>query len=255
MKQALLIATLVALFSFVGCKKDEAPTAPGTTAPPTFSTPQISNFGGPAPTNVLAAIRTVSSLAVPVIGTQYIDVNTGVAVFGSPGTDKGDVKIVYSGSDYVFTKQTNNGAVTYSYVPSVTSPNGIPFGSGASSVTFAAANYALSPNSVTVPGQIRLTAPADSVVSKSANVVLSWTMSGAAGAKTAVYITDAAGHFKFYENLGAITTYTIPAADMASFATGYGFVGVVTYNFVLANSNQAVLIGEAVGTKLLTINN
>jgi hypothetical protein len=252
----LFFAFLVAFaFLLTGCKKDETAVTPTPSVPPSFTTPQISDFGGATPVNVLAAIRTVTTLTLPVVGTQYIDANTGFAVFGTPGTDKGDVKIVYGGTDYPFTKQTANGTVSYAYVPSVANPTGIPLGSGASAVTFSATGYALTVSNVTVPGQIRLATPADSVISKSSNVVLSWTVSGSAGARTAVYVTDAAGHFKFYENLGSITTYTIPAADMAGFATGYGFLGVVTYNFVLTNSNQAVLIGEAVATKLLTINN
>ncbi|MBI5474748.1 MAG: hypothetical protein HY961_20605 [Ignavibacteriae bacterium] len=256
-KFQLAVFTLsVFTLALVGCKKDDANPIQNTPpTPPSFSTPQLTNFGGPTPTNVLAAIRTVTTMTLPVVGTQYIDANTGVAVFGTPGADKGDVKIVYSGTNYPFTKNTVSGAVSYAYVPSVTNPTGIPLSSGATTVTFNVSGYALAAANVVVPGQVRLSAPTDSVISKSAGVVISWIVSGGAGSKTAVYITDAAGHFKFYENMGAINTYTIPAADISGFTNGYGFLGVVTYNYVLTNSNQAVLIGECAATKTLTIAN
>ncbi len=255
-KLVLFIVSLVVLV-LVGCKKEDAnPTQNRTTTPPSFSTPQPTDFGGPAPSNVLAAIRTVTTVSLPVVGTQYVDANTGAAIFGNPGSDKGNVKIVYSGTDYAFTKTAaGSGAITYAYVPAITNPTGIPFSSSATSVTFSVTGYALAVSNVVVPGQLRLTAPTDSVISKSANLNVSWSTVGGAGSKTAVYIADAAGHFKFYQNMSAITSFTIPAADMSSFVAGYGFIGVVTYNYVLTNSNQAVLIGECVATKLLTINN
>lgn len=72
------------------------------------------------------------------------------------------------------------------------------------------------------------------------------------GARSAMIITDYSGHFKFYENLTG-TTYAIPAADLQTLTAGNAIVYAISYNYVLANSNAAVLIGEAVALRTITL--
>ena len=104
-KQGLFTGALVVLV-LLGCKKDDPnPTQNITTTPPSFSTPQPTDFGGPAPSNVLAAIRTVTTVTLPVVGTQYVDANTGAAIW-KPGKQTRVISRWCSGTDYAFTKTT-----------------------------------------------------------------------------------------------------------------------------------------------------
>jgi hypothetical protein len=81
--------------------------------------------------------------------------------------------------------------------------------------------------------------------------VVTWTVTNP-GSRSAVFITDYSGHYKFYENLTG-TTYSIPTADLQTLTAGNAIVYAISYNYVLANSNAAVLIGEAVALRTITL--
>ncbi len=245
----LQVGIMVFVFALTGCKKDD-PTSPTNTAQPS-GVPTISNFGGATPVNALVVVRTSTETTVGGI-SFVVDATVGTAVFGAPGLEKGDVKATASSTDYPFTKNTVSGSVSYIYSPSVANPTGIGLNTGATSVTFTATGYPLSPAAVTVPGQLKLTAPAASAdVPRSANLVVTWTITNA-GTRSAVFITDYAGHYKFYENLTG-TTYSIPTADLQGLTAGGALVYAISYNYVLSNSNAAVLIGESVALRSITL--
>lgn len=224
MKQFKFVGVVVMLFVFVltGCKKEDGSPSDtgGGTGGQASSVPTLSSFGGTTPVNVLAVVRT--STEVTVAGfTVFNDATVGAGVFGNPGQDKGDVNVRVSSTDYPFTKNTVSGSVSYTYAPSATNLSGIPLNIGATDVVFGASGYALSPAAVTVPGQLKLTAPAaNATVPRSANLTVSWTVTNA-GAHSAVFITDYAGHAKFYENLSG-TSYAIPTADLQTLMEGRG---------------------------------
>lgn len=245
----LHLVVMLFVFALTGCKKD-SPVTPGNTPQPS-GVPTFTNFGGPTPTNALIVVRTSTEVTIAGI-TVFTDVNVGTAVFGVPGQDKGDVKVVANSTDYPFTKNNTSGSFSYIYTPAIANPTGIGLNTGATSVTFNATGYALSPAAVTVPGQLKLTAPAASAsVARSANLIVTWTITNA-GAHSAVFITDYAGHYKFYENLTG-TSYSIPTADLQTLTAGNAIVYAISYNYVLSNSNAAVLIGEAVALRTITL--
>lgn len=243
----MYIAAMFFILAITGCKKDDPVSAPSTPS----GMPALTNFGGATPTNVLVVVRTSTETTVGGV-TLVVDATVGTAVFGAPGQDKGDVKVVANATDYAFSKNNVDSNISYTYSPSVANPTGIGVSTGATSVTFSATGYALSPSAVTVPGQLKLTAPAaNASVARSADLALSWTITNP-GFRSAVFITDYSGNFKFYENLTG-TSFSIPAADMQSLAAGNAIVYAISYNYVLANSNAAVLIGQAVALRTITL--
>ncbi|MDP2301375.1 MAG: PEGA domain-containing protein [Ignavibacteria bacterium] len=196
------------------------------------------DFGGATPTNVLAVVRTSTSY-----GGVTIDVGTAVATFGSPPQDKGVVKVNSKGTDYTLTKQSNNA---YIFTPDALSPQGIGFNSGSSEVTFSAANYSLTNNKVFVPGKVTLTAPVmDASIPRASNLTISWAVSGA-GSNNAVVVIDKNGKSIFKQNLGTVTSASITSSELQTLSVGTAIVYAISYNYILSNSNEAVLIGETV---------
>ncbi|MBX2975646.1 MAG: hypothetical protein KF721_05900 [Ignavibacteriaceae bacterium] len=238
MKKTILLFSLLMLLAIVGCKKDDAATNPTDNPGSTSTTPTPTDFGGATPTNVMAVVRTSTTY----VGVT-IDVGTAVATFGTPPQDKGAVKVTSKGTDYNLTKQSNNA---YIFTPDALSPQGISFNSGATEVTFSAANYTLGSNRVVVPGKITLTSPAmDASVPRGSNLTISWTTSNA-GANNAVMVIDKNGKSIFKQNLGTATSTTINSTELQTLATGTGIVYALSYNYILTNNNEAVLIGETV---------
>jgi hypothetical protein len=238
MKKTFLLFALMIMFAVVGCKKDEASTDPGNNNQNTSTNPTPTDFGGATPTNVLAVVRTSTTY----VGVT-IDVGTAVATFGTPPQDKGVVKVSSKGTDYTLTKQSNNA---YIFTPDVLSPQGIGFNSGSTEVTFSAANYTFTNNKVFVPGKVTLTAPAmDAAVPRGSNLTISWTVSGA-GSNNAVMVIDKNGKSIFKQNLGTATSATVTSAELQTLSAGTAIVYALSYNYILSNNNEAVLIGETV---------
>ncbi|MBX2992176.1 MAG: hypothetical protein KF749_13555 [Bacteroidetes bacterium] len=257
MKQLKFLTILSATFLFIvaGCKKDEGnPAGPGTTTPTQPAAPTPTSYNGTSPTNVMAVVRTSTQQTVPVLGTITVDANAATAVFGSPGTDKGNVTVTVGGSATQLGKLTVSGAVSYIF-PDPANPTAIlTLGGSAQAVTFAVANYALSPNgTVAVPGQLTLTAPAvNASVPRNATLNVTWTVSGGAGSRHAIFIADAQGHTLFKDGV-ANGSGSFSAAELAGFSAGTAWVYALTYNFNLVNSNDAVIVGEAVAINQITL--
>lgn len=256
MKQFKFLAAVVLIFVFAltGCKKDEAPT--NTPTPPAAQAPTPTNFGGPTPVNVLAIVRTSTTLE-PVPGFPVTtDISVGVGTFGTPGTDKGTVTATYSGTNYLFGKTTASGAVSYVHPDPAAPTTFMTLGAGVSNVSFTVSGYAITPagsNNINVPGQMKMTAPAASAsVPRNAALTVSWTITGA-GSQNAIFITDFSGRSVFKQNLGAVTSASFTAAEMGGLSAGGAFVYAITYNYRLTNSNEAVLIGEAVALNQVTL--
>jgi hypothetical protein len=237
-----------------GCKKDEETTTSAGTTPTAPTAPTISNYSGATPVNVLALVRVSVAQTIPGVGTIFVDANVGSATFGTPGQDKGDVKVTVGTTDYPFIKSSGATGVTYSVAPPTANPQGVPLNAGATSVTFNATGYALAPAAVTVPGQLNITAPdANASVPRTSNLTVTWTMSGGSGTQSAIFISDAAGHSVFKQGLGNVTSGTFTAAELDGLNAGTAFLYAISYNYVLANSNAAVLVGEATALRTITL--
>jgi hypothetical protein len=241
--------------ALTGCKKDDATTTPVT--PRTAGqAPTPTNFGGPTPANVIAVVRTSTTLE-PIPGFPVTtDATVAAATFGAPGTDKGTVTATYSGTNYAFGKQTTSGSVSYVHPDPASPTTLINLGATTSNVSFAVSGYAFAPttsNNVNVPGQLKMTAPlANASVPRNAALVVSWTTLGA-GSQNAIFITDYSGHTVFKQNLGAVATASFTAAEMGTLSAGGAFVYALSYNYRLTNSNETVLIGEAVAINQVTL--
>ncbi len=256
-KLAFLCAfTIVFVIALSGCKKDEGNPTTQPTPTTAGQAPTPTNFGGPVPTNVLAITRTSTTLE-PIPGFPVTtDACVGVGSFGTPGADKGTLTATYSGTNYVFGKTTTSGAVSYLHPDPAAPTTLINLGSTASTVSFAVSGYAITPaasNSIVVPGQMRMTAPAASAsVPRNAALTVTWTTLGS-GAQNAIFITDFSGHSVFKQNLGVVTTAAFTAAEMGTLSAGGAFVYALSYNYRLTNGNETVLIGEAVALNQVTL--
>lgn len=233
----------ISLFALTGCDKDN-PLDPGGDGG-NQGTPTINDFGGAAPVNVLAVVRTST--------TQMgftIDAGVGVASFGNPPQDKGTVKVTSSSKEYTFTKSNDN---YYTYTPDMSNPLGIEFSATATPVTFDVSGYSLSQQTVNVPGQLRLTAPAtDSSVPRNQSLTVSWNLTGTT-TNTAIFIVDKDGKNVFKQNLGNVSSASFTEAEMSTLSAGSAMVFAIAYNFVLTNNNETVLIGQAASVNQITL--
>lgn len=250
----VFLAVFVFVFAVAGCKKDENNPANGGTTPTQPATPTPTSFNGVSPVNVMAVVRTSSQQVVPVIGTITVDANAATAKFGNPGTDKGTVTITAGGSNVQLGQLTSGGQVSYIF-PNPSNPTSVlTLNTTAQLVTFAVSGYALSPNgNITVPGQVTMTAPAvNATVPRNAGLNVTWSVSGGAGARNAIFIADAQGVSVFKDGV-ANGSAQFTAAEMGTLSAGTAWVYALTYNFSLVNSNDAVIIGEAVAINQVTL--
>lgn len=257
MKQLKFLTILTAAFLFIvaGCKKDEGnPAGPGTTTPTQPAAPTPTSYNGTTPTNVMAIVRTSTQQTVPVLGTITVDANAATAVFGNPGTDKGTVTVTVGAANTQLGKLTTSGRVSYIF-PDPSNPTAVlTLGAGAQAAAFSVSGYTLTPNgTVTVPGQLTMTAPVvNASVPRNATLNVTWTVSGGAGARHAIFIADAQGHSLFKDGV-ANGSGSFSAAELAGFSAGTAWVYALTYNFNLVNSNDAVIVGEAVAINQITL--
>ena len=243
-----ILLTIAALGLCSGCKENgTGDNPPAATIP---EPPLITDFATLHPTNVLAVTRVSATLpGIPFL----LDATTGSAQFGTPGVDKGTVTATVESTVYVFTQTVQAGSVIYSYKPSQSFPQGIILHGGATGVTFEASDYDLNPRVVIVPGQLAITSPIrDATISRNQNLNVVWTVTGP-GSEAAVYIADGLGHARFYQNLGNVSSFTIPVADMQTLNAGTAYLYAISYNYQLANANDGVLIGEATFLRTITL--
>src|SRR5690606_7102803 len=120
MKKTYAIFLMSALFMLLvvsGCKKEENPVDGGGGSSTTSAYPTPTNFNGASPKNVLAVVRT----SISQMGFSF---SLGIGVASLDNQDKGTVIATVDGDDYEFTKQSANGVVSYTYLPSATNPTG-----------------------------------------------------------------------------------------------------------------------------------
>jgi hypothetical protein len=241
--KSLKIFLSLFLFSILlivaGCNKDNNPTDPGNNNNTgNNSNPLPTEFGGATPTHVFGLVRT----SVTQSGYTF---STGVGFASLNNQDKGDVSVKVSGTDYLFAKNTSSGNTSYSF-PNPQNPTQImTLPSSTFTATFDVTGYTLQQKNVQVPGELALTAPAaNSTVPRTSDLTVSWAVTGA-GANNAIFISDMNGNSKFKQNLGNVTSATFSASELGSLAAGDAIVYALSYNFVLSNNNEAVLIGQA----------
>lgn len=209
------------------------------------TTPFPTTFGGVTPTHVLGVVKASVSAG----GTS---IHTGSAFANLNNQDKGSVSVNVGGTDYSLTKSTGT-QVSYFFQPSQTNPTGINLGSGTADATFSVSGYTLGSSTVTVPGSVSLTAPAaNASVPRNQDLTISWTTSSG-GTHSGIFIADKDGKTIFKEVSGSATSASFTAAELGTLAAGTALVYALSYNFVLTNSNEAVIIGEAVAVNTVTL--
>lgn len=258
MKSTACSAVALSLFIILvisGCKKDDNPAGGGNPSPTATqpSAPTPTTFNGVTPANVMAVIRTSATQSVPGIGTILVDQNVATALFGSPGTDKGTVTVTVGSSNYGLGKLSASGNISYIHPDPANPTSLITMGSSATAVAFNVSGMAAVNGSVTVPGQVRITAPAvDASVPRNAALNVTWTVTGGNGSRHAIFIADAAGHSVFKDGVPAGSA-SFTAAEMGTLSAGTAWVYALTYNFNLTSSNTAVIIGEAVAVHSISL--
>lgn len=256
MKKLFLIIPLIAMFLLVieGCKREAENPASSTVTQEddpnsqVINLPKPTSYNGMNPSNILAVIR-----ASAATGTKVYDAGMAFGAFGFPSKDQGNIYLTYNNNVYPFTKAFVNNNTFYAIVPHSGNPTGIPLESGSGTVTFSSTGFPLSDSSVTVPGQILISAPeANSEVSRDRSLVVSWKVSGE-GTNKAIFINDHRGKFYFKEVTGTQDNAEFTSQEMASLAAGKALVYVLTYSFKLVNNNQAVLLGESLSTNVVNL--
>lgn len=236
------------LIIIAGCKKEDNPVNSNNnnTNNSNNSNPLPTEFGGVTPTHVLGLIRTS-------VTQSGFTISTGVGVANLNNQDKGDVSVTVSGTNYVFAKNTSGTSTNY-YFPDPANPLSLmTLSSSAVTATFDVTGYTLQQKSVQVPGAMSLTAPAaNSSIPRTSDLTISWTATSA-GAYNAIFISDKNGAYKFKQNITGANSATFTAAELGTLAAGDAYVYALTYNFVLSNNNEAVLIGEAVTVNQVTL--
>lgn len=234
----LLFAVLV--FAFVGCDNSTDPgNGNGNGSGNNNSAPFPTNFGGVTPTHIMGVVR----VGVAAGGTTF---STGTAFANLNNQDKGTVTVTVSGNNYELSKSTGQ-QVAYYYQPSQTNPTGINLGTNAVDAAFSVSGYSLDNASVTVPAAISLTSPsAGSNISRSQDLSISW--SGGSAQSNAIFITDKNGKNIFKEVSSGAASADFTAAELGTLSSGTALVYAISYNYQLANNNEAVIIGEAVAS-------
>lgn len=235
------------LLVVAGCNKSDNPIDPNNNNNNgNNSNPFPTEFGGATPTHVLGLVRT----SVTQGGFTF---STGVGVANLNNQDKGDVSVKVDGTDYVFAKNTSSGNTTYSF-PNPQNPTQImTLPSSNFTATFGVTGYTLQQINVVVPGELALSTPAaNSTVPRTSDLTVSWTVTGP-GANNAIFISDMNGNYKFKQNLGNVTSATFSASELGSLAAGDAMVYALSYNFVLSNNNEAVLIGQALALSTIKL--
>lgn len=210
------------------------------------SYPMPTEFGGATPTHILGLIRTS-------VSTGGFTVSTGVGVANLNNQDKGDVSVKVGGSTYTFAKSTSGGNTSY-FFPNPSAPQVMTIaGNGLTNAEFNVTGYSLQQKVVGVPGVVTLNSPAaGSTVPRTSDLTLNWSAQDA-GVYNAIFITDQNGNTKFKQNLSGVTSATFSASELGALSAGSAYVYALTYNFVISNNNEAVLIGQAVAVNQITL--
>ena len=225
----LLIVLAIFVWAVTGCKKEDSLTESTTTTDisnpsgqpmPSFSTQ--ADYGG-----AMASIYYY--MASPIAGIPDIATNAASAIFNG-GTEAGAVtvnnntlgKISSGGKTYYMAPDVNNpmnqlslnwNGTNHSW--NVAGANGIPAITG----------------SVKSPNDYSVTLPTtNSSVSKASGIQVKWNNPSTAKALIQIVNIKDKGQAKVYQEVADNGSYTIPAADIASFS-GDCLIFIVKYNY------------------------
>lgn len=256
MKQAKLLLIVAAVFVLIatGCKKEDSPTesTPTTdisnpTGQPMPSFSDQADYGG-------AMATMYYYMASPIAGIPDIATNAAAAIFNG-GVDAGAVTVNNNTLGKI-----SSGGKTYYMAPDPTNPmsqislnwygnyhnwnvagaNGIPAVTG----------------SVKSPSDYSVTLPiTNSSVSKASGIQVRWTNPSTAKALIQIVNINNKGQVKVYQEVADNGSYTIPAADIASFS-GDCMIFVVKYNysFTTAGGKKYYFVSEMVKSVNVKVN-
>ncbi len=255
---------MLGAFGFVlqvsSCKKEEtpepepeptpAPAPPASTPAPANPTPTPSDAKG-----VLVAIKTISSVTVPVVGTvvkQEIGLPTAF-FYDTPNTflDAGVVKC--NNSD--LTKQTNN---TYIYSITTSNPTGIDYSSGVDwsvggNTTNNIPSFTYSPNMGyptldSIAGNISTVTKANGVTIAATNTITN--------ADSVIFGVYGPSGNAMVTKPGNTSSYTFSASELSSLGSGFGYIQIAAYKIKnnTFSGKKYYFINEAVFTKSVSIN-
>jgi len=257
----ILVATSSMLLNFSSCGKDEAaePEPIVTPTPLPAPVPAAPTPSNPTPTptdanGVLVALKTISTVTVPIVGAIKTEIGIPVAFFfNTPGTyiDGGAVTC----NSNALTMQTNN---TYTFTPASSTPTGVDYSSGVNwSVAGNSGNnvpaFSYNPsmgfptldsiagNISTVTRASGLTISATNTITNADSVIFS--VYGSTGTAQKV-------------RAGNVSSHTFSAADLNAVGAGSGFLQIAAYKIgdQTFSGKKYYFINEAVYTKMVTIN-
>lgn len=243
----------------VACKKTETPEPepeptptpqqPQTTPQPTNPTPTPSDAKG-----VFAAVKTLSFVEVPGVGTVQTDIGVAsAAVWETQGTfiDAGTVSL----NNNSLTKNSNN---SYAFTPSATSTTGIDLSSNRT--------WNISGNSTNnVPAISNFNPPIGfptlgnisgniSTVTKSSGVTLT-SAAPINNADSVIFAVHGPSGSAMKTRPGNTTSYSFTSGELANIGAGSGFIQIVSYKIhgQTFSGKKYYFINESVVTKSVTI--
>lgn len=263
-KQHVLFGAIAIMISFSSCKKkgctDPAASnynsnaivddgscqtvAGGTASQPGSYTPTFTGEFG-----ALIAIKTISTVTNPIIGTYDVELGTAVAVFRSAGsTDNVSAGNVAVNSN-TLTAQTNG---SYVFTPGAQDPTGIDF-SGSASWTGSGSTW----NSFTANTNQGF-AVVPQITSTDINTTAAYTLSTTSitNADSILFAVYGPSGTKQVIVAGTNTSHTFSASDMSTMGTGSGYIQIVGLNYdpQIISSKNYYLINETVRTKQVSFN-
>jgi hypothetical protein len=232
---------------FTSCKKDSNSNSSNTFTAPTSPTPTVSDGGG-----ACVAIKAVTQLELPGLGTYETVIGTAAAVFyDSPGTflDAGTVSVDAN----ALAKQSNNG---YVYTPSQTNPLGLTF-SGSNLTWSVGGSGSVSAFTKSVSGSFPDVGSlvGDTVVTRSSGYTLAST-SSYFNADSVYFTISSSAKTLSKSFVGTVTSCTFTAAELADFSAGTGAVQITPYKIVdniTVSGRKTYFINESALTRLVNI--
>lgn len=231
-----LTAFLAVTFFFVGCKKDNGPTAPPDTTPKT--TQPMPTFSGDG---VVAAIQ----FSYTVSNVYTVNLDMGFANFGT-GTDAGTVTV----NGKTIDKNTSSSTIYYnSFSTTSLTPLGLDWDGAIHtwSVTGAGSTPAFTMD-VTSPTAFTVNSPTSSTVaSKSSALDISWTGASATSSDSMmIVLTPAGGSGTTFTATASnkVGSYSIAASHLSGFS-GDVLLEVVKYRYAMKTVSSKTFVGVA----------
>jgi hypothetical protein len=241
----LFLLGLFLTLAFAGCQKEnDPPTGPGTGGGTGY--PMPGDFGGADPDNVIAIIRVTTT-------QMGISFSSGLGFADFNSQDVGTVKATVGTTEYEFTKETENNETSYMLINSASNPQGIDLGTGNANVRIDAQNYQIQNNTISVPGQIALTAPAANAnVPRNQDLNVTWN-AATGGQYNMLFVTDAQGNSRNKTISAGAASGSFTASELSGLQAGTGIIYAISYNYVLSNNNQTVLIGQSLASTTINL--